>query len=165
MDHELCEELLARQARDQRVRHLALQPRMTDEVARDWRRVDEGNTAWLAERLTEHGWPGRTAAGDDGAHAAWLLTQHADRQPEQQRRFLEALRAAVADGEGSAADLAYLEDRVRVNAGQPQIYGTQFTGDGDEFGPAPIDDPDDLDRRRAAVGLEPFADYRSRMTK
>jgi hypothetical protein len=170
MDHELRAQLLARQVEDQRVRRLARPPaghksaRIPDDLARAWRRVDEGNTAWLADLVTEHGRPGRTVAGDDGAHAAWLLAQHADHRPDQQRLFLEALRAAVADGEASVADLANLEDRVRVNAGQPQIYGTQFTGVGEGFGPAPIDDPDNLDQRRAAVGLESFADYRSRMT-
>jgi hypothetical protein len=39
------------------------------------------------------------------------------------------------------------------------LYGTQFTAVGEEFGPAPIKDPDDLARRRTAVGLESFADY------
>jgi hypothetical protein len=53
--------------------------------------------------------------------------------------------------------------RVRKNAGLPQIYGTQFTVSRDGFGPYLIDDPENLDRRRAAVGLEPFADYEARM--
>ena len=54
-------------------------------------------------------------------------------------------------------------DRVRVNAGQPQLYGTQFTAIGGEFGPGSIEDPQRLDERRAQAGLEPFADYESRM--
>ena len=69
------------------------------------------------------------------------------------------MRAAVTAGEASRADLAYLEDRVRVNAGRPQLYGTQFAGTGEEFGPAPIEEPHGLDQRRALVGLQPFADY------
>ena len=61
------------------------------------------------------------------------------------------------------ADLAYLEDRVRVHAGQPQLYGTQFNIAGGEFGPFPIEDPQRLDERRAQAGLEPFAAYQARM--
>jgi hypothetical protein len=34
--------------------------------------------------------------------------------------------------------MAYLE--VRVNAGQPQLYGTQLAVTGGEFGPRPIED-------------------------
>lgn len=56
------------------------------------------------------------------------------RIPTLQRAFLDALRGAVAQGEVSPAHLAYLEDRVRVHAGQPQLYGTQFTVTDGEFG-------------------------------
>ena len=73
------------------------------------------------------------------------------------------LRAAVAAGDASARDLAYLEDRVRVHNGQPQLYGTQFIYDKDELKPHPIEDPEHLDPRRAAVGLGPFAEYEARM--
>ena len=52
---------------------------------------------------------------------------------------------------------------MRVHAGQPQLYGTQFTVTGDEFGPFPIEDPQRLDERRAEAGLEPFAAYEARM--
>jgi hypothetical protein len=102
-------------------------------------------------------------AGEDGAAAAWLLAQHADHDPVRQRAFLDALRGAVNQGEAFPAHLAYLEDRVRVNAGQPQLYGTQFTVTGGELGPHPIQDPKRLEERRAEAGLEPFADYEARM--
>jgi hypothetical protein len=53
---------------------------------------------------------------------------------------------------------------VRLNAGQPQLYGTQFTAaGGGELAPHPIEDPERLDERRAEVGLEPFAAYEARM--
>jgi len=50
---------------------------------------------------------------------------------------------------------------VRVNAGQPQLYGTQFTVTDGELGPRPIEDPQPLDEHHAEAGLKPFADYRS----
>lgn len=92
-----------------------------------------------------------------------LLAQHADRDSVRQRAFLHALRSAVGQGQASRAHLAYLEDRVRVNAGQPQLYGTQFTVTDGEVGPCPIEDRQRLDERRAEAGLEPFADYEARM--
>jgi len=169
MDEELRRELLARRDEDQRIRTLVLPPRgqhtvrLPDEVAAEWTRTDEDNTRWLGEVLSARGWPGRTLAGEDGALAAWLLAQHADHDPVQQRAFLDALRVAAGQGEASPAHLAYLEDRVRVNAGQPQLYGTQFSVSGGEIGPRPIEDPQRLDERRAEAGLEPFADYEARM--
>src|SRR5437868_14544604 len=41
--------------------------------------VDRKNTARLKEIVDRHGWPGKTLVGDDGARAAWLLVQHADK--------------------------------------------------------------------------------------
>jgi hypothetical protein len=66
-------------------------------------------------------------------------------------------------GEASPAQLAYLEDRLRVNAGQAQLYGTQFRYTGGKLTPHPIEDPCRLDERREHVGLEPFADYEARV--
>ena len=169
MDEELQRELLARAEEDQRVRRLASPPkgqhefRLPDEVAEEWHRVDTDNTRWLADLVATRGWPGHTLAGTDGAEAAWLLAQHADRDPELQRTFLEALRGAVADGEASPANLAYLEDRVRVHDGRPQLYGTQFTVTDGELRPSPIEDPERLDERRAEAGLGPFAAYEAQM--
>jgi hypothetical protein len=169
VDEDLRRQLLARREEDQRIRHLASSPkgqhiaRPSDEVVAEWQRIDDENTRWLGELLAIQGWPGRTLAGEDGAQAAWLLAQHADRDRDLQGAFLDALRRAVAQGEASPAHLAYLEDRVRVGAGQPQLYGTQFTTMDGELGPCPIHDPQRLDERRAAAGLEPFAAYESRM--
>ena len=103
-------------------------------------------------------------AGRRGRHRSGVaVAQHADDDPVRQRAFLDALRCAVDQGEASLTHLAYLEDRVRVNAGQPQLYGTQFTVTDGNFGPRPIEDPQRLDERRAEAGLEPFADYEARM--
>jgi len=168
VDEELRRELLARAEEDQRVRRLAApskghQARLPHEVAEEWRRVDTENTRRLADLVATRGWPGHGMAGEDGAQAAWLLAQHADRDPELQRTFLEALRGAVADGEASPGNLAYLEDRVRVADGRPQLYGTQFTVTNGELGPSPIEDSQRLDERRAEAGLDPFAVYEARM--
>jgi hypothetical protein len=53
--------------------------------------VDADNLAWLKEVVAEVGWPGQSMVGEDGAHAAWLLAQHADQDPAFQRRCLELL--------------------------------------------------------------------------
>jgi hypothetical protein len=117
----------------------------------------------VADLLASRGWPWRTLVGEEAAQAAWLLAQYADHDPVQQRAFPDALRAAVTQGEAPAVHLAYLEDRVRVNAGQSQLYGTQFTYTGGPLRPHPIEDPRRLDERPAQAGLEPFADYEARM--
>ena len=165
MDEQLRAEFLARREEDQRIRHAAMEAsdpqtgRLPDDLGAEWHRIDTANTEWLNDLVDTRGWPGRSLVGDDGAKAAWLLAQHADQRRDLQRKFLDLLRAAVADGEAEAHHLAYLEDRVRVADGRPQLYGTQFTRTGNDLAPSPIEDPDRLDERRAAVGLPPFAEY------
>ena len=169
VDENLRRELLARGEEDQRVRHLAAAQadpdtgRLPDDLGEQWHTIDDSNTRWLADLVARQGWPGRTLVGDEAARAAWLLAQHADQDPVQQRAFLDRLRVAVTQGEARAAHLAYLEDRVRVNAGRAQLYGTQFTVTDGSIGACPIEDAGRLDERRAQAGLEPFADYEARM--
>lgn len=169
VDEELRAELLARRDEDQRIRHAAMEAsdpetgRLPDGLGAEWHRIDTANTEWLNDLVDARGWPGHSLVGNDGAKAAWLLAQHADGHREIQGKFLELLRGAVADGEAEARDLAYLEDRIRVADGEPQLYGTQFTGMGQDLAPSPIEDPDHLDERRAAAGMEPFAEYESRL--
>ncbi len=60
-------------------------------------------------------------------------------------------------------NIAYLEDRVRVAQGRPQLYGTQFDDPGVNFGPKEVQDRINLDKRRLKVGLSSFADYQELM--
>lgn len=112
------------------------------------------NAARLKEIIAEHGWPGRSLVGEDGAIAAWFIAQHSISDPPFQRRALELLREAHSKGEVSEKALAFLEDRICIFEGRPQIYGTQF--ESDEHGmsqPCPIADPEHVNERRLAIGM------------
>lgn len=146
---ELRAELLEMMEADQAER--------TGEVGGDWN--DEERTARLVEIMDEHGWPGVDLVGDDGATAAWVIAQHSDLDVDVQERALELMREAVAAGQADATELAYLEDRVALNTGNPQIYGTQIGCVDGRAEPAEMVDPESVDHRRAEAGLEPLADY------
>ena len=123
--------------------------------------VDRDNTARMKEILDEFGWPGWSLVGEDGSTAAWALVQHADLDPAFQERGLAYLMGAVQAGDASRGDLAYLIDRVRVAKNQPQLYGTQIGPgpDGDIAPRTPIEDPDNVDARRAEAGLGTLEAY------
>lgn len=125
--------------------------------------IDADNTAWLESIVGRQGWPGDDRVGKDGAHAAWLLAQHADRHPDAQRSFLEALRTAVARGQAVPADLAHLTDRVLLASGRRQEYGTQLIPHAGRYVAANLRAPRNVDNRRAAVGLDPLATEIERM--
>ncbi len=160
----LRQEVLGMQARDQEMRktimaRYGLGVPFSPEDAAWVEAVDGGNTRRMQEIIRDHGWPSLSVVGEDGAAAAWLLVQHADETPDFQKQCLELLEAAVAVGEASARNLAYLTDRVRVHDGLPQVYGTQGQWVDGKLALGDIEEADGVDQRRAAMGLEPVAEY------
>lgn len=153
-------ELLRRFERDQTARRASSAADFDD-----MSRVDAENLPWLKQVIAEIGWPGQSEVGVDGAHAAWLLVQHADADPQFQRRCLDLLTAAAEQGEATNVDLAYLTDRVLLAEGKPQEFGTQVTAENDRWVPCRLRDPDTVDQRRAVVPLEPMTEYLARMTQ
>lgn len=126
---------------------------------------DQARTERLKEIIAEHGWPTFDLVGEDGEDAAWAIAQHSDLDPAFQREALELLRDAVAAGQASPGNLAYLEDRVAVAAGEPQTYGTQVgCGPAGPEPATPIVDEASLEARRAEAGLDPYADYLTELT-
>lgn len=115
--------------------------------------MDYRHTARMKEIAVEIGWPTIGKVGEEGSTSAWLLAQHADHDPEFQKKCLALMKAEPA-GEVARRNIAYLEDRVAVGGGKPQIYGTQFRpGPDDKLEPSPIEDPENVDQRRQVVGL------------
>jgi hypothetical protein len=81
---------------------------------------------------------------------------------EEQRRYFPALKDAVSKGNARPDQLAMLEDRILLREGKKQLFGTQVRSGPDTQGKLvvhPIEDEQNVDVRRAAVGLQPLADY------
>jgi hypothetical protein len=114
--------------------------------------VHRANAARLREIVAAHGWPGPARVGAEAASAAWRIVQHAIGEPAFLRAMLPVLAGAGAD----PAEVAKLEDRIRVHEGRPQRYGTQYDWDDTLTAMVPsngVEDPATIDARRAAVGL------------
>jgi hypothetical protein len=120
--------------------------------------VDQKNRARLKEVVDKYGWPGKSLVAKDGAHAAWLLVQHADGDLAFQKRCLDLMKAAGKE-EAAAEDVAYLTDRILIGEKKKQMYGTQLQQQDGRFTPQPIEDEANVDKRRAEVGLQPLAEY------
>ena len=122
--------------------------------------VDQANTARLKEIVAEVGWPTISRVGVEASFAAWLLVQHADHDLSFQKECLSLMQEALSQQDVLSRNVAYLIDRVRVNEGKKQLYGTQYYEDErGAFGPRPVEHEEELDKRREEVGLEPMAVY------
>lgn len=61
------------------------------------------------------------------------------------------------ENEVEKANIAFLEDRISVNEGRPQIYGTQFhKGSNGQMQARQIRDVKNIERRCKSMGLETF---------
>lgn len=121
--------------------------------------IDAKNTARMKEILRNCGWPDRSMVGKDGAMAAFLLVQHADQDPVFQKEAVQLLLEAYQCGEASANHLALLIDRILLAEGKPQLYGTQALIQNGKIVLRPVHDPENLDKRRLKMGLQPIAEY------
>ncbi|WNI19966.1 DUF6624 domain-containing protein [Actinacidiphila sp. ITFR-21] len=143
-----------------------LPPHQLDAVLTHALELDEHNAGILRRIVTAlGGWPGRAAVADDGCRAALGIALRCDHDPDFQRMLLAMLNQAAREGDASSAQWARLSDRVQVNAGQLQTYGTQFRYGPSGVEPCPIADPDGLDTRRASVGLPPHDEQFARLRR
>ena len=158
MDDALRQELLGRIAADDALAgELACDGSLFDGYHPAMESLHRHNAERLRQIVAEHGWPGRSLAGEDGAAAAWRIVQHAIGEPEFMRSCAELIRASVAAGEADAGHLAMLEDRIRMFEGAPQLYGTQYDWDESRTAMVPVGGVQDgVDERRRVAGLPPI---------
>lgn len=124
-----------------------------------WRTTDSLNQIFVDKILTKYGWLGPQDVGMLGSQALFLVIQHANLP--YQEKYLPMIRQAEKDGRILSSNLAILEDRVALRQGKKQIYGSQVKVDAKtgEKSLQPLIDPDKVDERRKAMGLNPLAEY------
>jgi hypothetical protein len=133
----------------------------SNEIQAHWKIIskkDSINFIKVEEILNNRGWLGADIIGEQGNNTLFLVIQHSDL--ETQLKYLPMMREAVIAKNARASSLALLEDRVALGQGNRQIYGSQIHSDknGKKY-VAPLIDPENVDKRRAVVGLGTLADY------
>lgn len=132
------------------------------EVKALWKTIiqkDSSNLVKVTAILDQYGWLGPDEVGYDGNTTLFLVIQHSDQATQE--KYLPMMRAAVKAGKARASSLALLEDRVALGQGKRQTYGSQIGSDIETqtYYVLPLEDAENVDTRRAAVGLNPMADY------
>jgi hypothetical protein len=127
-----------------------------------WKTIIEKDSLNLIKVLAildKYGWLGPDVVGGMGNSTLFLVIQHSD--IKTQEKYLPMMREAVKNKNAFAGDLALLEDRIALRQGKKQIYGSQIGMDPKTgaYYVLPLEDPDNVDKRRAEVGLQPLAEY------
>ena len=174
---ERLRELYVRTARDQTYRHAfssgdqvwgnlspGAKSRVDSALSGMTCEIDGDNTAWLKADIAANGWFLISTHGEMASSDAWLMTQHADRDPAFQRQVLALLEPLVTQKETSAANYAYLYDRVAVGSNRPQRYGTQGRCTArNVWEPNELEDPDRVEALRAEVEIGSLVEYQTHM--
>lgn len=118
---------------------------------------DSINQAQIACMLDCYGWLDSSRVGD-ATVVQFLVLQHAPL--EMQIRYRAAIACGVETGDVRPSQYALFEDRLAVQSGQKQQYGTQILyNEAGQPCVAPCIAPGQVDSLRAAVGLPPMAQY------
>lgn len=121
--------------------------------------LDAINVKRVAAILDSMRYPKRKDYGDSAGLATFFVIQHSD--IKYQQKYLPLFEQAAKNGEIAWKNVVYMIDRVRLEMGQKQLYGTQIqpvkdavTGYlTDKAVIAPIEDEENVNARRAKVGL------------
>lgn len=131
------------------------------------RKTDSLNFIAVKALFDKYGFIGIDKVGSVSANNFWLMVQHADKYPAFQDSVLRKMKVEAEKGNASMLDYAYLVDRVKVNTGQLQIYGSQMTLNSTEtsYEPKPVFEPNKLNERRKLVGLDSIEEYINTMNE
>jgi hypothetical protein len=144
---------------DDMVQRYGGQSKEVKTLYRQMQAQDSTNQTKVCAILDKYGWLGTDVLGEEGNGTLFFVLQHAELP--MQVKYLSMLRTAVKEGRAKARHLAFVEDRVALRQGKKQIYGSQVGWDmrANSYFVLPLEDPDHVDQRRAAVGLPPLAEY------
>ncbi len=120
---------------------------------------DSLNLIKVKKLLTVYGWLSEQQVGYKANIALFSVIQHAPYA--EQKAFATVMDKAVKDGALKPSHYALYHDRMLLQSGQKQRYGSQIGFD-HETGRSyvmPLEDPDGVDKRRKAVGLGPLSYY------
>lgn len=117
-------------------------------------RIDRDNTNYLIKLVEKIGWIDRKRFGQETSTEAFLIVQHSGNVG----LMVVALPKLKEDGQLSSYALVY--DRLQLMIGKKQLYGSQLSISSEgEAGLMPLEDPENVDKLRKEVGLEPLAQY------
>jgi hypothetical protein len=170
-DKQLQKELLDIYAEDQGIRGEFMKiyndpnsnKRKIDSIGKIMGKKDSINLVKVAKILDEKGWLGKDVIGAQANQTLFLVIQHSPLKYQQ--KYLPMMREAVKKGNATPGNLAYLEDRVALREGRPQIYGSQSARNKmtKKSYVSPMIDPDNVDKRRAEVGLGTMVEYAAKL--
>lgn len=118
---------------------------------------DSVNLKIVTDVIDKYGWLGRGSVGFIGNYSLALIIQQADL--DIQEKYLPKIREAFSNKNVEANDMALLEDKVSLRKRNKQIYGSIIVSIGSKNYVAPIENVENLEKKRAELGLKSMNAY------
>jgi hypothetical protein len=130
-------------------------------IAKKIEGIDSQNIAVVKSILKKYGWLGSKEVGEKASSAFYLVIQHASKN--DRAFFLPIMKRAAHKNLARMQDLAHLEDRVALDQGRKQIYGTQLglNESTKKYYLFPLKNPQTVDQRRSKMELIPIREFLS----
>lgn len=123
------------------------------------KKIDLESVDIVAKIIDKYGWLGKDKIGKEANETLFLGIQHID-DLVVQSKYLPAIKDAVKKGNAEPWHLAFLTDRILMNQGKKQVYGTQkiITKNPETSYIIPLENPEKVDELRKEIGLDPLND-------
>ena len=120
----------------------------------------------LKDVVKTHGYPASEKVGAETSSHFFTLIQHADADVNFQAEMLPLIKEQVDKKQANGSEYAFLYDRIQINKGGEQLYGTQVEYDAEGNAvPKKLKDQSDVNARRKSVGLAPLEEYLKKVTE
>jgi hypothetical protein len=123
------------------------------------------HTPILKTIINKYGYPTFEKVGAESSSNFFVLIQHSDQDVAFQSKMLGLIKKQVYKKQVNGYNYAMLFDRVQLNNGKEQLYGTQLDYDqmGNAF-PKRLKDKENVNKRRSKFGLNKLEEYLKMMT-
>lgn len=120
----------------------------------------------LKDIYKQYGYPTPKMVGQESAYHFFTLIQHSDSDVNFQSQMLPLIKKQVKKKQASGKEYAFLYDRIHLNKGGEQLYGTQmdYDSNGNAF-PKKLKDSANVNKRRRQLGMEPLEEYLAKVTE
>ncbi len=114
---------------------------------------DHRNQELVISIIEKCGMPTLNEVSQKHMNAIWLGLQHTDKK--YRKKYFPQIEEAVENGDLSKEQYALMKDRILMDEGKPQIYGSQIKGDK----LYKLENPETVNERRKEMGMGTIEDY------
>lgn len=118
--------------------------------------VDHENLEIVISIIEKCGMPTLKDVNELEMSAIWFVFQHAI--PKYRKEYFPLIKQAVNNGDLTKENYALMKDRILMDEGKPQIYGSQIKN-GKLY---KLKDPESVNSRRKEMNMRPIQEYLNR---